>query len=88
LNDYNRFRKKQAGRSALDVYLKAFRQKITPIVLTVISTVLGMIPFVMHGQQEVFWFSLAVGTMGGLLFSLLLILFFVPVVLVGREKGI
>src|SRR5699024_12526684 len=40
------------------------------ILLTIISTCCGLIPFVMGGQDEVFWFDLAVGTMGGLIFSL------------------
>ncbi|GAB5554593.1 MAG: efflux RND transporter permease subunit [Saprospiraceae bacterium] len=84
VNDFNRFRKQQANRASLDLFIKAFRQKITPIILTVISTVLGMIPFVLHGQNEVFWFSLAAGTMGGLLFSLLLITFLIPVFFVKR----
>lgn len=86
VNDFNRFRKQQPQRASLDLFIKAFRQKITPIILTVISTILGMIPFVMHGQNEVFWFSLAVGTMGGLLFSLLLITFLIPVFFV-RKQG-
>lgn len=84
VNDFNRFRKQQPHRASLDLFVKAFRQKITPIVLTVISTILGMIPFVIHGESEVFWFSLAVGTMGGLLFSLLLITFLIPVFFVKK----
>ena len=34
--------------------------------LTVMSTVLGLVPFLTGGEDSAFWFSLAVGTMGGL----------------------
>jgi hypothetical protein len=41
------------------LYLKAFKNKIVPILFTIISTVLGLVPFVIYGQNEVFWFALA-----------------------------
>ncbi len=85
INDFNNFRKIQPHRSALSAYLKAFHHKIVPILLTIFSTALGLIPFTFHGQQEVFWFSLAAGTIGGLLFSVLVILFFIPVVLLRKR---
>ena len=81
INDYNHYRKKYPRRSFISNYSKAFLHKITPVLLTIISTALGLIPFLWHGQQEVFWFSLAVGTIGGLLFSVLVLVFFIPLFL-------
>ncbi|MFK7984332.1 MAG: efflux RND transporter permease subunit [Saprospiraceae bacterium] len=81
INDYNHYRKKYPHRSFINNYSKAFLHKITPVLLTIISTALGLIPFLWHGQQEVFWFSLAVGTIGGLLFSVLVLVFFIPLFL-------
>lgn len=66
-------------KSALQLYIRAFNHKIVPISLTVVSTVLGLIPFLMDGPKEVFWFAFAVGTMSGLLFSLLALVFVMPV---------
>ena len=63
----------------LNIYLRAFNHKIIPITLTVVSTVLGLIPFLMDGPKEVFWFAFAVGTMSGLLVSLLALVFVMPV---------
>ncbi len=83
-NDYNFFRKKYPELNNFEAYLMAFRHKFTPILLTIGSTSLGMVPFLMHGRQEVFWYALALGTMGGLLFSLLVIIFIIPVVLLKR----
>lgn len=60
-------------------YIRAFNHKIVPILLTVLSTVLGLIPFLMDGESEVFWFAFALGTMGGLAFSLIALTLFMPV---------
>ena len=66
------------NKTPLQLYIKAFNNKIVPISLTVVSTVLGLIPFLMDGPNEVFWFAFAVGTMSGLLFSLLALVFVLP----------
>jgi multidrug efflux pump subunit AcrB len=85
LNDFNNFRKSGPGRSLAAIYLKAFQYKITPVILTIASTIIGLIPFVI-GQREAFWFAFAAGTIGGLVFSLLGILVFFPVFLrLGRR---
>ena len=63
-------------------YVTAFNHKIIPILLTVLSTVLGMIPFLIDGpDDQPFWYSLAVGTIGGLIFSVVPIFLFLPSVL-------
>jgi len=79
LNDYNNLRK--TGRyknNGIRLYLKAFNGKIIPIMLTVMSTVLGLVPFLTGGEDSAFWFSLAVGTMGGLIFSVFALFIFLP----------
>lgn len=67
------------GTSGYMFYLRSFNHKIIPILLTILSTVLGLIPFLMDGESEVFWFAFALGTMGGLLFSLVALVLFMPV---------
>lgn len=63
-------------------FVTAFNHKIIPIMLTILSTVLGMIPFLIDGPDEQpFWFSLAVGTIGGLSLSIVPIVIFLPVVM-------
>ena len=72
---------KKSGRYKDDgvrLYVKAFNGKIIPIFLTVMSTVLGLVPFLAGGDDSTFWFSLAVGTMGGLVFSILAMIIFLP----------
>lgn len=66
-------------------YVRTFNHKIVPVLLTVLSTVLGMVPFLFDGSEEQpFWFSLAVGTLGGLTFSLVPLILFFPLLPVGR----
>lgn len=60
-------------------YVKAFNVKVVPIMLTIFSTVLGLIPFLFDGPDEVFWFDFAAGTIGGLVFSILAFVLYLPV---------
>ena len=69
----------RSRRSAPAKYVKAFNHKIKPIMLTVISTVLGLIPFLFDGPDEVFWFDFAAGTIGGMIFSIFALLIYLPV---------
>lgn len=78
INDYNNLKKQYPNRNLQSLYFKAFNYKIIPVLLTIISTVVGLIPFVWHGQNEAFWFSFAAGSIGGLVFSLLGIFFYLP----------
>ena len=60
-------------------YIKAFSRKITPISLTIVSTILGLLPFLSDGPEEVFWFDFAIGTIAGMAFSVIAIIFVLPV---------
>ena len=68
-------------QSPLKNYLKAYNRKIVPIMLTIVSTILGLIPFLFEGPSEVFWYSFALGTMGGMVFNLIALVFFLPLFL-------
>jgi multidrug efflux pump subunit AcrB len=64
----------------------AFRDKLGPIFLTLISTIFGFVPFLFSRDTDGFWYSLAIGTIGGLIFSILAILFILPGLLVKRDS--
>jgi multidrug efflux pump subunit AcrB len=76
INDFNNL--KHSPCSSNRKYIQALHGKITPVMLTILSTILGLIPFVVGEHRDPFWFALAAGTMGGLLFSLVGILFYLP----------
>lgn len=58
LNDFNKRRKEVKYGNIRNAFVQAVRQKIFPIILTVISTIFGFLPFVIGGQNEIFWFAL------------------------------
>lgn len=60
-------------------FIRAFNNKIIPISLTVVSTILGLVPFLFDGKDEAFWFPFTIGTIGGMLFSLVGLVFVLPV---------
>lgn len=70
---------KASGHTGLKTYIKAYNRKIVPTMLTILSTVLGLIPFLFDGRQSQFWFSFAVGVMSGMLFSVIAIVMVMPV---------
>ncbi|MDR3262010.1 MAG: efflux RND transporter permease subunit [Tannerella sp.] len=86
LNEYNKIRERKPLIPPYRAYLKAWNAKITPIFLTVISTVLGFIPFMLGADKEAFWFPLAAGTIGGLLMSVLGIFLYLPVFVMKKEN--
>ncbi len=85
LNEYNNLRKSRKSLSQLQLYLKAWNRKIVPILLTIISTILGFIPFMVGLDKESFWFPLAAGTIGGLLFSLVGLFLLFPLLVVRQR---
>jgi multidrug efflux pump subunit AcrB len=87
VNDYNNLRKSNALQSPLTLFLKAYNHKIIPIILTILSTILGLLPFLIVGSDEGFWFSLAAGATGGLIFSLLTVVVWLPLIIThGSQK--
>ena len=85
LNEYNSIRRRFPRLSALRAYVKAWNAKVVPIFLTVVSTILGFIPFMVGTEKEAFWFPLAAGTIGGLVMSVIGIFFFLPVFVLKRR---
>ena len=86
LDAYNDLIKGNPSISRLRAYIKAWNAKVRPIFLTVVSTILGFLPF-MIGFKESFWFPLAVGTIGGLIVSVIATFCFLPLFMgVGRRK--
>jgi multidrug efflux pump subunit AcrB len=74
------------GRGVLDAVLTSATGRQRPMMLTAISTVLGLIPI----APTVFWGPMAFAIMGGLLVATLLTLVFLPTVYVavfGKETA-
>ena len=88
LNEYNQILQRKPLMSPYRAYLKAWNAKIIPIFLTVVSTILGFIPFMLGPDKEAFWFPLAAGTIGGLIMSILGIFLYLPIFTLKKENRI
>ncbi|KZD25419.1 efflux RND transporter permease subunit [Tardiphaga robiniae] len=71
------------GKSVWDAALDASSSRFRPIMLTAVSTVLGMIPI----APTVFWGPMAFAIMGGLLVATVLTLIFLPTLYVAWFRG-
>lgn len=78
---------KNKRMTPIRAYLRAWNLRIVPISLTILSTVLGFVPFLI-GEKEGFWFPLAAGTIGGLIFSIIGLFVCLPIFLgiVAKQK--
>ena len=85
LNEYVSLRRRFPKMPSLRAYIKAWNTKIIPIFLTVVSTILGFIPFMVGTGREAFWFPLAAGTIGGLAMSLLGVFALLPVLVLKKD---
>ncbi len=85
INEYNRIIKEKPLMNPVKAYIKSWNIKIMPILLTIISTMLGFIPFMTGLDKEAFWFPLAAGTIGGLTTSLLGVFIYLPLFLLKRR---
>jgi multidrug efflux pump subunit AcrB len=86
ISEYNRIRLRKPHMNPVKAYIKSWNIKIVPIFLTVISTILGFIPFMIGLDKESFWFPLAAGTIGGLITSLAGIFIYLPLFLIKRKS--
>jgi multidrug efflux pump subunit AcrB len=76
---------RDAGKTAADAVMTAASNRLTPLILTAVSTVLGLIPI----APTIFWGPMAIAIMGGLLVASLLTLILLPVLYItvfGKEK--
>jgi multidrug efflux pump subunit AcrB len=71
------------GRTVWEAAVDASSARFRPIMLTAVSTVLGMIPI----APTVFWGPMAFAIMGGLLVATILTLIFLPTLYVAWFKG-
>ncbi|MBI9035219.1 MAG: efflux RND transporter permease subunit, partial [Bacteroidales bacterium] len=88
INDFNNkmreVKQNHIRMNPLRIYIKAFNGKIIPVFLTVISSILGLVPFMTLGKEEPFWYAFAAGAIGGLVFSGLIMMVYLPLFLIKR----
>lgn len=88
LNQIRKNRKSLSRKNTLEEYLIAFYGKFTPILITTISSLVGIVPFIFLAEEVNFWYVLSVGTVGGLLSSVVSIYSLMPVLLISRKVAL
>ena len=83
---------KEQGMRPLDAVIKAAPLRVRPILMTQLTTVFGLFPLALNlGEGGDMLVTMAIAVIGGLLYSLLLTLFFLPaayaLVYSKRKKG-
>lgn len=90
VNEYKdnlaRYQEQGLNVSKFRIYIKSYNHKILPVFLTIVSTILGLVPFFIDNETNDFWFSFAVGTSGGLLFSVVALVFIMPIFMPLKTK--
>ena len=79
----NHMRKKDPSKSIREVVLDSATNRLRPILLTTMTTVIGMIPLTYAGDL---WAPLAYAVMFGLVFSVLITLVLIPIIY-NRKPG-
>lgn len=77
LYQYDRIRQTSVV-SPVRAYLQAYNHKIVPVILTILSTVLSLIPFLLDGTDNRFWYTFAITTIVGLVASLIALVGILP----------
>jgi hydrophobic/amphiphilic exporter-1 (mainly G- bacteria), HAE1 family len=71
---------RQKGESVSEAIMKASTTRVRPILMTQLTTVLGLVPLALNiGEGGDMLVPMAIAVIGGLLYSLVLTLFFLPV---------
>ena len=72
--------------SPIDAVVRAGFQWLRPIFITTLTTVAGFLPLMLHGDRADAWYTLAIGTSGGLVVSSLLLVIVVPICMIPRAS--
>ena len=74
---------RERGRSISGAVVEAGRSRLRPVLMTTLTTILGMIPLAMaNGQGSEAWQPMGIAVIGGLTFSTILTLIVIPVIYV------
>jgi hydrophobic/amphiphilic exporter-1 (mainly G- bacteria), HAE1 family len=79
LADHIRNRVRSEG-GGIEVVIRAAADRLRPVLMTTLATIAGLLPLFWGGDQTSVWYGLALGTIGGLITSMVLTLVVIPAV--------
>ena len=77
---------KQQPTDPTEAIANAAFQRLRPIFITTLTTIAGFLPLLLQGDRNDFWYTLALGTSGGLASSSVLLVLVVPLCAVWRTR--
>lgn len=80
--------RKRISKTTSGIVVAVIWRKIRPILLTTITTVAGLSPFLFNSDIHNFWYVFAIGASAGLIFSLFPIFFMLPALLITGKKNL
>lgn len=81
IDEYNKISQLYINRTSIWCYIRAWNRKVVPILLTIVSTILGFTPFLMSENKEAFWYPMTIGVAGGLIASFIGIYIYLPLLI-------
>ncbi|HNR07586.1 MAG TPA: efflux RND transporter permease subunit [Saprospiraceae bacterium] len=87
VHDYQQAVKQNPGLPGNSLLILVIANRSRTILLTTIAAASSLLPFIWEGQNEVFWFSLAVGVLGGLSFSMFAVFIALPVLIWNHSES-
>ena len=85
VHDYQQAVKQNPGLPGNPLLIRVIANRSRTILLTTIAAASSLLPVIREGPDEVFWFSLAVGVLGGLAFSMIAVFIVLPVLMWNRS---
>ena len=70
-----------------EAVVRAAFQRLRPIFITTLTTVVGFLPLLLQADRADIWYTLAIGTSGGLVSSSVLLVLVVPICLIRRASS-
>ncbi|MCS7151460.1 MAG: efflux RND transporter permease subunit [Endomicrobia bacterium] len=78
VSEYNFYKEKFPYKNLKDIVVEVTQERLRPILMTTLTTVVGLLPMALGIPSKTVNSSMAVAILGGLTFALFLTLFFVP----------
>ncbi len=80
------YQKNLLNKPSIHAYIKAYSNRIKFLAISLISVVAGLLPVAILSAENSVLSNFASGAIGGLVFSFILVFFFLPITLIKRKK--
>ncbi|WP_442587789.1 efflux RND transporter permease subunit [Pedobacter sp. AW31-3R] len=87
LNHYFMTKSHQNHQDEIRTYIKSFAAKAGPILITAMASIVSLLPFLFTKEDDGFWFTLSIGTIGGLIVSIFCVYLILPIFILHKPTN-